>query len=65
MKKVTVRLIDKNDKPVGLLEVDELLRKPGENYARRTAIRMGVKFIEPAADALDVSPATDWREVIA
>jgi hypothetical protein len=59
-----VRLIDRNDKQVTTVELDDMKRKPGDNYTRRMVALKGVKFIEPEAAALEFIPADEWHEVV-
>jgi hypothetical protein len=64
MTKLMAKLINHDNKPVGAVEVDDLKRKPGEAYARRSVIRMGVKYSEPEAEALDFIRPDEWHEEV-
>lgn len=64
-QKLKVKLIDRNDKIVSWFEVDDLKRKPGAPYERRSVIHMGIKYAEPEAAALEYAPADEWHEVTA
>lgn len=63
MTKINARMIDETDKLVTIVQVDDLNRKAGQEYARRSVIVRGKKFMEPAHDALEFVGADEWHEV--
>lgn len=64
-QKLHAKMIDCNDRITGVVDVDDLSRKSGSEYACREVILMGKKFREPSGDVLDVAKADEWREVVA
>jgi hypothetical protein len=64
MKKLKARLISADDKTVSFVEVDDLQRKTGQDYARRMVVLRGKKFVEPESNALDFVGQDEWHEVV-
>jgi hypothetical protein len=63
LTKLLIRLMDRENKQVGEVEMDDLKRRAGQAYQRRSVILRGKKFMEPEPEALEFAPADEWHEV--
>ncbi len=64
MTKVLVRLIDRDNEQIGEVEMDDLKRRCGSDYTRRSVVLRGRKFVEPEPEALEFAPADEWHEEV-